>query len=117
MGLLETVISVGLMGAMVVFFISALASHSIATRSADANDVALNLVRTQLEVVKNATYAANYDSLKLTPPSGYTLTLTSPYVDANLAVSGTDTKLQLITVTVSRSGTTYLSVQMLKADV
>ena len=114
--LIETVIAVALMAAMVVFFISAIATHSISTRSADANDVALNLVRTQLEVIKNATYSSNYDSLKLTPPSGYTLALTAQYVDANLAVSQTDTKLQLVTVAVSRSGNTYLSVEMLKAD-
>lgn len=107
--LLETVAAVGILGGVIVMFLAALTTHSVATRSADANNQALNLVRTQLEDIKNATYnTANCYPVSVTAPSGYLVSVTTVPDPAG--------NLQKVTVTTSRSGTTHLSVEMYKAN-
>lgn len=91
-------------------FLAALTTHSIATRSMDSNDQAINLVKTQLEDIKNAKYnTLNCYPVTVTPPSTYTVTV-------NTVLEPGTTNVQRVTVAASRAGTTYLSIEMLKGN-
>ena len=63
-----------------------------------------------MEIIKASEYLVNYDHLKISEPSQYSITIESPYmeyfddVDDVWVESVGDTKLQKITVRVSREG-------------
>lgn len=110
--LLEVIVAIGLIAAAVVGAMTVLANHSIATRSADAGDVAINLVRTQLEDIKDMPYSTNatpcYSRTVLYPSTEYTVTIT--------VVLEQPPNLQRVTVTANRGGKTYLSIETYKAN-
>ena len=113
--LLEVIAAIGLIAAAVVGAMTVMANHSIATRSADAGDTAINLVKTQLEDIKNATYcSSNTYSTTVTPPAGYTVTI-NVSMPIPTATPGS-AKLQQVKVTAAREGTTYLSIDTYKAN-
>lgn len=117
--LLETVVVLGLMTAAALVTMAALVTSSIANRSLDSGDVAFNLVKTQFEDIKNKTYSTSTPpcyNVSVEAPSGYAVTISAVYLDANLNVSTTDTKLQRVTVTATRSAATLLSLEMFKAN-
>lgn len=109
----EVVVALGLIVAATFAVITVLSQHSIATRSSDANDVAINLVNTQLEVIKNSPYST------YNPPC-YSRTVTYPTAEYTVTISVVPepgyTTLQKVTVAAKRGSTTYLSVEMYKAN-
>ena len=109
--LLEVIVAIGLIAAAVVGAMTVLANHSIATRSADAGDAAINLVRTQPEDIKNMPYSTNatpcYSRTVLYPSTEYTVTV---------GVVQEQTGLQRVTVTAMRGAKTYLSIETYKAN-
>ncbi len=107
--LVETVISIGLLSATILVIISAVTMHSISTRSLDQIDVSNNLVKTQLEDIKNSTYQLVSYPVTVTPPAGYAVSI-------SVVVQNPPTNtLQLVTVTVTRGSNTLVSVQIYKA--
>lgn len=106
--LVETVAAVGNLGGVTILFLAALATQSVATRSLDGNDQAINLVQTQLEDVQNAVYNTNNCyPVSVTAPTEYSVSVT---------VTTPGSGLQLVTVSASRGAATLLSVQMYKAN-
>ena len=108
LGLVETTVTVGLVAVIVVVMMSSLVTHYIASRSIDSNAQATNLVKTQIEDIKSASFRffGSYP-VTVSPPAGYSVSIT---------VVTEQPGLQRITVSVSRAGQTLLSVEMYKAQ-
>jgi len=108
-GLIETVIALGILGFIGVVFLSAMTTGFRSTGIQDEQITAESLARTQLEIIKASDYLVNYDHLKISEPPQYSITIESPYVlwvdvDEEWVEYETDTSLQKITVRVSREG-------------
>ena len=111
MGLLEVIVAIAITSLAVLAMLQAWSTVSVATRSVDGNVMALELMRTQLEDIKAATYntAANYPVSVAMPSSEYTVTMQSSIQDSPANT------LQLITVTVKRLQNSLLSMSVYKA--
>lgn len=111
LGLVESVVAVGVLAAAVVAFVTALSTGSIGVREVDQEMVAQRLARTQLECVKGYAYdpeATSYPAVDT--PDGYTVA-----VEVSAVVGG-DADIQKITVTVSREGEEVLTVEDYKVN-
>lgn len=75
--LIETVISIALLGIIAVAFLTALAGAYKALIIADERETAKNLAESQMEYIKSLPYSANYTAHNLT----------QDYVDAGYSVS------------------------------
>ena len=108
--LIEVVVAVAILGVIGVVFMNAMATSFRSTGIQDEQITAESLARTQLEIIKASDYLVNYNHLKISTPSQYSLTIESPYMEyfddvADVWVeSVNDTKLQKITVRVFREG-------------
>jgi Tfp pilus assembly protein PilV len=111
LGLVETLVSVAILGTSVVAFVAALSVGTIAVGEQDEEVVAQGLVRSQLEYTKSYTYnpdASTYPMIAV--PAGYSLAVVVS------SVPGTDTNIQKITVTASRDGEDILTVSDYKVN-
>jgi type II secretory pathway pseudopilin PulG len=111
LGLVETLVSVAILGTAVVAFASGLSAGSIAVRGQDEIAVSQGLAQTQLEYTKSHAFnpgAATYPAVA-TPP-GYSMTV------GVSAVPGTDANMQKITVTVSLDGAAMVTVTGYKVN-
>jgi type II secretory pathway pseudopilin PulG len=111
-GLVETLIAVGIVGLTLTVLVAAISTGSLAVSKTDERVAAENIARSQLEYTKSRTY--------LTPPASYPTITPSPggysvTVDA-VAIPDTDSGIEKITVTVSRDGKTLLTVEDYKVD-
>ena len=111
-GLVETLIAVGILGLTLTVLLAAVSTGSLAVARTEERVVAENLARSQLEYTKSQSY--------LPPPASYATVTPSPggYGVAVEAVSipDTDSAIEKITVTVSRDGETLLQVEDYKVD-
>jgi Tfp pilus assembly protein PilV len=111
LGLVETLVSVAILGTSVVAFVAALSAGSIAVGEQDEEVVAQGLVRSQLEYTKSYTYDPNASTYPtIATPASYSLAVVVS------SVPGTDTNIQKITATVSRDGEDILTVSDYKVD-
>jgi type II secretory pathway pseudopilin PulG len=110
-GLVETLVAVAVLGTAVVAFVVSLSAGSLAVNEQAKETVAQNLAQSQLEYTKNYPYnpaAATYPAV--TPPTGYTIT-----ISVN-AVAGTDSNMQKITVNVLKAGSSVFLVSDYKVN-
>ncbi|MFQ5861051.1 MAG: hypothetical protein ACE5IG_05835 [Dehalococcoidia bacterium] len=112
-GLLETIIALGILGIIGIVFIAALSTNSTTVRISDERLQADSLARSQLEILKSLPYdptAPYYESEPSVPvPPSYSLTLTVTLVDG-------DPDLQELIVDVLRDGQPVLTVSTYKAN-
>jgi type II secretory pathway pseudopilin PulG len=111
-GLVETLIAVGILGLTLTVLLAAVSTGSLAVSRTEERVTAENLARSQLEYTKSQSY--------LTPPASYAIVTPSPggysvAVDA-VSIPDTDSGIEKITVTVSRDGKTLLLVEDYKVD-
>jgi type II secretory pathway pseudopilin PulG len=111
-GLVETLIAVGILGLALTVLLAAVSTGSLAVTRTEERVTAENLARSQLEYTKSQGY--------LTPPASYLTVTPSPggydvAVDA-ASIPGTNSGIEKITVTVSRDGKTLLVVEDYKVN-
>jgi type II secretory pathway pseudopilin PulG len=111
-GLVETLIAVGILGLALTVLLAAVSTGSLAVTRTEERVTAENLARSQLEYTKSQGY--------LTPPASYLTVTPSPggydvAVDA-ASIPGTNSGIEKITVTVSRDGKTLLLVEDYKVN-
>ncbi len=117
--LIETLVAVAILAAIGVVFMNAMTTGFLSTGIQDEQVTAESLARTQLEIIKAATYAPSYNAT-VEMPLQYLITIESPYVKWNATndtwvVFADDTNLQKITVRVTRTGgKPVLAVEALK---
>lgn len=110
-GLAETLIAVAILGTAVVAFVVSLSTGSLAANNLDKQTMAQSIAQSQMEYTKNYTYNASATTYPiLTPPATYSVTV------GVAAVSGADTNIQKITVTVSKNGVSVVTVTDYKVN-
>jgi type II secretory pathway pseudopilin PulG len=111
MGLAETLIAVAILGTAVVAFVVSLSTGSLAANNLNKETKAQSIAQSQMEYTKNYAYSANATTYPtLTPPATYSVTV------GVAAVSGADTNIQKITVTVSKSGVSVVTLTDYKVN-
>ena len=127
--LIEVLVAAAILAVIGVVFMNAMGTSFRSTGIQDEQITAESLARTQLEIIKAATYAPTYENLKISAPPQYFITIESPYVSWNdldavppdtpdtWVVESVDNELQKITVRVSREGgKTVVMVEALKIE-
>ncbi len=111
LGLAESMVAVGLLGAGIITLVGALSSGSLAVNEVGQEVVAQRLAQAQLETMKAAVYdvtGASYSTVAA--PAGYSVAFA---VDSG--IYGTNS-IQKLTVTVSRDGTAVLTTEGYKVN-
>ena len=110
-GLVETLVAVAILGVTLVVLLTAISTGSIGVATTEERVTAENLARSQLEHTKSQAYQAAPASYPtVTVPAGYAVSAEAT------AISGGDSSIQQITVTVSRDGDTLMTVEDYKVD-
>jgi len=111
-GLLETLIAVGILSLTVVALLSAFSTSTRALSKGESKSTAENLAQNQMEYTESQPYLlapASY-SLLTPVPAGYAISVeTEP-------VPGRDSKIQKVTVEVQRNGSVVFTLEGLKLD-
>jgi type II secretory pathway pseudopilin PulG len=105
----ETLVAVAILGTSVVAFVVSLSAGSLTVNELDRETIAQSLAQTQMEYTKNYGFipgASTYPVLAV--PATYSVS-----VDV-LAIPGTDTNIQKITVTVQKDSASILTVSNYK---
>jgi len=108
-GLVETLVAVAILGTSVVAFVVSLSAGSLTVNELDRETIAQSLAQTQMEYTKNYTFipgASTYPVLAV--PATYSVSVNV------LAIPGTDTNIQKITVTVQKDSASILTVSNYK---
>ncbi len=116
MTLIETLVALALVGAIVVSYLSGLATTSKATMVADEQSTGESLARSQMEWVKKATYvsgATTYSAASI--PSGSDYTGYSANITA-ASLRTPDDGIQKITVTVMHFAKNVISLEDYKVN-
>ena len=112
--LIETLVSVAILGLVVVCFMNGLSTLSRSDLILRQQAQAEGLARSQIESIKsqNYTFTGHGNYTLISAPSGYTIAATvtpiNPATGAALA-DGEDNGVQTVSVTVSYSGTSLLT--------
>ena len=111
-GLVETLIAVGILGLALTVLLAAVATGSLAVSRTEERVAAENLARSQIEYTKSQGFLA--------PPASYATVTPSPggygvAVEA-ASIPDTNSSIEKITVTVSRDGRELLVVEDYKVD-
>jgi type II secretory pathway pseudopilin PulG len=111
-GLVETLIAVGILGLALTVLLAAVSTGSLAVSRTEERVTAENLARSQLEYTKSQGFLA--------PPASYATVTPSPggygvAVEA-ASIPDTNSSIEKITVTVSRDGRELLVVEDYKVD-
>jgi type II secretory pathway pseudopilin PulG len=110
-GLAEALVAVAILGTAVVSFVIALSTGSLAVNEQNKETTAQSLAQTQIEYTKNYPYAAGATTYPvLTPPATYSVTV------GVTPVTGADTNIQKITVTVLKDSKSVLMVTDYKVN-
>jgi type II secretory pathway pseudopilin PulG len=111
-GLVETLIAVGILGLALTVLLAAVSTGSLAVSRTEERVAAENLARSQLEYTKSQGY--------LPPPASYLTVTPSPggygVVVEAASIPDTNSGIEKITVTVSRDGKTLLVVEDYKVN-
>lgn len=117
--LIETVAALGLLGFIGVGFLTGLWTVSKNTGTYDERATALILAQSQIEEIKGMPYALypdnNYPAV-VTPPPGYSLSISVVQIDDTGQVVEVETYKQEVTVAVSRDGGGVLKMVTTKTD-
>lgn len=114
--LVETLVSLAILGTVTVAFLSGLATTSRAAIVSDRHSTADNLAQVQMETVKRVAYvyeASGYSPAPL--PSGDDYTVYSAAITA-APLNSPDDGIQRITVTISRVGVAEYTLVSYKVD-
>jgi Tfp pilus assembly protein PilV len=106
--LTEVVVAVGIMAVVVLAFVSALSTGSIAVREGEQEVVSQRLAQTQLEYIKGCPYNSSYSAIDV--PERYSISVEVGSTPDN------DTDIQKISVTVYRDGEDILTVEDYKVN-
>jgi len=109
--LVETVVTVGIVGVALVAFAVALSTGAMAVNESDQEVVVQSLARTQMEYVKGYPYdseATTYPTVST--PADYSISV------AVTSVPDTDANIQKVTANISRDGLVLLTVEDYKVD-
>lgn len=111
LGLIDALVALAILGTAAAAFVAAIGTSSIMASDVKVDMTAESLARSQLEYVKALPFDKNAnDYPSITTPDGYSI---STDVDD---VPGADKDIQIVTVTVSRSGETLLVVEEYKLN-
>jgi len=111
LGLIDALVALAILGTASAAFVAAIGTSSIMAGDVKVDMTAESLARSQLEYVKALPFDKNAnDYPSITTPDGYSI---STDVDD---VPGADKDIQIVTVTVSRSGETLLVVEEYKLN-
>ena len=108
LGLVESVVAVSIIGAVLIVFVSALSTGSIAARVGEEAAVSQRLVLSQLEYIKSCPYDTDYSTVDT--PEGYTIAV------GVTATPDNNSNIQSITVTVFREDENILTVEDYKVN-
>lgn len=108
LSLVESIVAVAIIGVVIVVFIAALSTGSIAVREGSQAIVSQRLALTQLEYIKGCPYATTYSTIDT--PEGYTVTV------GIMPTPDKDQDIQKITVAVLREGENILTVEDYKVN-
>lgn len=109
--LIESLISLAIVGFLAVFFVYGLSTSSSVGASVDEDETAKNLAEYQMEYVKNQDYSTSYDPAPI--PEAY-----NNYT-ANITVSAIgvrDGNIQKVTVVIAHHGINITSLQGYKLN-
>ena len=107
--LLETIVSLALLGIIAVAFLGALATSSSSRLIADEHASARILAESQMENIKQQTYAFSYDPVSV--PDGY------PGYSALVDVENMrNSNIQMITVTIEHHGKDITELESYKVN-
>jgi len=111
-GLVETLIAVGILGLALTVLLAAVSAGSLAVSRTEERVAAENLARSQLEYTKSQDFLAPPASYATVPPSpgGYGVAVEA------VSIPDTNSSIEKITVTVSRGGRELLVVEDYKVD-
>ena len=110
-GLVEVLVAIGITGIAIVGLLAGVSTGSLGVSTTDERVSAENLARSQLELTKSQTFdpvPATYATVP--PPAGYGIAVSAQ------DISGGDSAIQLITVTVSRGADTLTVLEGYKVD-
>jgi len=106
--LMETLLALGILGAVGVAFMQGVGAISATTDMHDGRITASNLAQAQIEEIKAAAYDGDGDySVSVTEPVGYSVTID---------VTAPEIGLQQVTVQVHRDGAYVLEITTFKMD-
>ena len=111
LALAESIVSVAILGATIVTFVTALSAGSLAVRENDQEATVQSLARTQLEYTKSYTYnagATTYPTVNV--PAGYGISV------AVTSVPGGDADIQKISANISRNGEVLMTIEDYKVN-
>ncbi len=111
-GLVETLIAVAILGLALTALLSAISTGSLASTRSQERVTAENMARSELEYVKSQPYAAPPATYATVTPTagGYAISA------AAAAISGADSAIEKVTVTITRDGRTLFAVEDYKVD-
>jgi type II secretory pathway pseudopilin PulG len=110
-GLVEVLVAIGITGIAIVGLLAGVSTGSLGVSTTGERVSAENLARSQLELTKSQTFdpaPATYATVS--PPAGYGIAVSAQ------DISGGDSAIQLITVTVSRGADTLTVLEGYKVD-
>jgi type II secretory pathway pseudopilin PulG len=106
--LVEAVIAIAILGGAVLTMIFSVSGGALAVQENGQEVVAQNLARTQMEYIKNAPYALEYDAVSA--PGGYGIEVSVS------AVPGGNANIQKITVVITLDGAVIMTVSDYKVN-
>jgi type II secretory pathway pseudopilin PulG len=111
-GLVETLIAVGILGLALTALLSAVSTGSLASSRPQERVTAENMARSQLEYVKSQPYATPPATYATVTPSagGYAVSAVAE------AIPNADSAIEKVTVTVTRNGKTLFVTEDYKVD-
>jgi type II secretory pathway pseudopilin PulG len=120
--LVEELVTIAIIGMGIVILVAMVTTGVLGVRQVDDNITAENLVRSQLELIKDAAYQADpttspYPSVS--PIAGYSVTVGIEYWDAgngSFQSSLRNDGLQKITITVTSGGSSLAQTSEYKVD-
>lgn len=108
--LVESLVAIAILGVSAAAFITDLSSGSLAVRTLDEQVTTQQLLQTQMEVIKAATFDSTGTSYtRLSVPSGYTLNVTVVQIN-------TDSHIQNITLSAYYNGSLSGTLENYKVD-
>jgi Tfp pilus assembly protein PilV len=106
--LVEAVIAIAILGGALLTMIFSVSGGALAVQENGQEVITQNLARTQMEYIKNAPYAAEYDAVST--PDGYDVEVSVS------AVPGGNANIQKITVNITLDGAVVMTVSDYKVN-
>lgn len=121
-GLLETLVAVGIIAVAGIAFLQALNTISRSSGLYEQRVTAVNLAQSQVEEIKAMPYAAIYSiATSLLIPSTYHMDVSAVWINidplnGSITTAQTDTGRQQVTVTVTGGGKTIFQLKVIKTN-